>query len=266
MLLPNDVAPRKRHTPFPHQEKAVKAILKCFKSHNRAHAVMACGTGKTHVCLWVAERLKAKRIAIFVPSLALVNQLLHEWLANTHWKDVSFMAVCSDETVAKGVDSFALTPNECDFAVTTSSVEAHRFLKNKKSEIQLTFCTYHSSGVLAAGMIGCKPFDLCVFDEAHKTTGVYDRTFAIPVSDYVPARKKLFVTATPRHYDIRHRNKEGDAKLLYSMDSELFYGPRAYTLTFRKAVEQDIIADYKVLIPIIIKESVKGRARISGEN
>ena len=48
------VQPPKR-VPRPYQRKAIERILKTFRSADRATAVMACGTGKTLVALWVAE-------------------------------------------------------------------------------------------------------------------------------------------------------------------------------------------------------------------
>jgi predicted helicase len=63
-------------------------------------------------------------------------------------------------------------------------------------------------------------------------------------------RKRLFFTATPRHYDIRHRDKEGDFRII-SMDDEAVYGSRAYTLTFGSAARQGIICNYKVVISVV---------------
>ncbi|HEV2524032.1 MAG TPA: DEAD/DEAH box helicase family protein [Gammaproteobacteria bacterium] len=51
-----------------YQQEAVDQILNVFKQHARTHIVMACGTGKTRVALWVAEQLEAKNIVVFVPS------------------------------------------------------------------------------------------------------------------------------------------------------------------------------------------------------
>ena len=39
----------------------------------------------------------------------------------------------------------------------------------------------------------------------------------------LPIRKRLFLTATPRHYDVRKRDKEGDFAVT-SMDDEALYG------------------------------------------
>ena len=89
----------KRKDPQPHQSEALEAILAGLEKHDRVTAVMACGTGKTLVSLWLAERMKAKRILVLVPSLALIRQTLHEWLKETAWEQPRFIAVCSDPTV-----------------------------------------------------------------------------------------------------------------------------------------------------------------------
>ena len=76
---------------------------------------------------------------------------------------------------------------------------------------------------------------MAIFDEAHKTTGRQGALFGHSLSEEnINIRKRLFFTATPRHYDIRHRNNEGDFRIV-SMDDEAIYGPRAYTLTFGSA-------------------------------
>jgi predicted helicase len=65
--------------PRPHQNEAVDNVLSGFRTADRGQLVMACGTGKTFVCLWVKERLKAKRTLVLVPSLGLLSQILNEW-------------------------------------------------------------------------------------------------------------------------------------------------------------------------------------------
>ena len=43
--------------PLPHQREALDQIIPALKTMPRSTAVMACGTGKTMVALWTAERL-----------------------------------------------------------------------------------------------------------------------------------------------------------------------------------------------------------------
>jgi predicted helicase len=49
------IAPKK--SPQPHQTEALDALLPALQTHDRVSAIMACGTGKTLVALWVAEKL-----------------------------------------------------------------------------------------------------------------------------------------------------------------------------------------------------------------
>ena len=59
------IAPKKQ--PQPHQTEALAALLPALETHDRVSAIMACGTGKTLVALWVAERRQASRFWFFFP-------------------------------------------------------------------------------------------------------------------------------------------------------------------------------------------------------
>lgn len=106
--LRGSISPRVRKQPQPHQQEALDAILPALDKHDRATAIMACGTGKTLVALWVAERCSGHHpggnILVLVPSLALLRQTLHEWLRETGWQNLAYLCVCSDPTVEKGTD------------------------------------------------------------------------------------------------------------------------------------------------------------------
>jgi predicted helicase len=62
----------------PYQVEAVDNVISGFQTANRGQLIMACGTGKTFVCLWVKEKLKAKRTLVLVPSLGLLSQILND--------------------------------------------------------------------------------------------------------------------------------------------------------------------------------------------
>jgi predicted helicase len=68
--------------------------------------------------------MKAKRILVLIPSLALVRQTLHEWIKETAWERPRFIAVCSDPTVVRGVeDALVVHQRDLDFPVTTDISE-----------------------------------------------------------------------------------------------------------------------------------------------
>jgi hypothetical protein len=93
-------------------------------------------------------------------------------------------------------------------------------------------------------------------NQTHKTTGPKGGVFANCLFDEnIKIRKRLFLTATQRHYDIWQRDREGDFRII-SMDNETIYGPRAYTLTFGSAAYQVIICNYKIVISVVNGEEV----------
>jgi predicted helicase len=84
-------------------------------------------------------------------------------------------------------------------------------------------------------------FDLAILDEAHKTVGVHSKTFATLLSDKkIKMQCRVFMTATERVF-------RGDRSDVLSMDNEKNYGARFFQLSFKEAIKQRIITDYKIL-------------------
>src|ERR1051326_5203786 len=224
--LESGVVVEKKKEPMPHQREALGNILPALETNDCVTAIMACGTGKTLVALWVAESRtglnvgaattprSSSNILVLVPSLALLRQTLHEWLKETRWKSVAYLCVCSDPSVQAKADDLVVRQSDLDFPVTTDNQTVAQFLRQKFNGVKIVFSTYHSANVVAAGADRGFSFDLGIFDEAHKTAGREGLKFSFALKDEnLPIKKRLFVTATPRHYDIRKRDKEGDAVL-----------------------------------------------------
>ncbi|WP_181925916.1 DEAD/DEAH box helicase family protein, partial [Cupriavidus taiwanensis] len=189
--------------PRPHQHEAIIDVLQGFKDHDRGQLIMACGTGKTLTALWIAEAMRARLTVVFLPSIALVEQFALSWRANV--ADLSgfdALCVCSDENISRseqvddiGVDSL----QKYGLAVTTESTEVCRFIG--LSGPRVVFSTYHSARVIAAAqsLADTQAFDLMVCDEAHRCAGDARSPFAVVLDgSRIRARKRLFVTATPR--------------------------------------------------------------------
>lgn len=265
-LVSGVIAPTKRE-PRPHQREALEHIQSGLEANDRATVIMACGTGKTLISLWAAEQASPKRVLVLVPSLALLRQTLHEWARFTSWGDrFNYLCVCSDPSVSRGMDELVVRPEDNDFPVSTDPAEVGRFLNRETDGVQVVFSTYQSAQVVAEGMGDADFFDIGVFDEAHKTAGREGSKFGFALSDdNLPIGKRLFFTATPRHYDIRKKDKEGDARLVYSMDSEEVYGPVVHKLTFAEAAEQDIICNYKVVVSVVDGKMVNDELLTHGE-
>jgi predicted helicase len=252
--------------PRPHQANALNALFPALEKHDRVTAIMACGTGKTLVALWIAERLQAGRILVLVPSLALLHQVLHEWLRESCLPDLAYLCVCSDPTVKDGLDSIATPQSDLDFEVSTDSKSVRGFLDSAFNGTKIVFCTYQSASVVGQALKPDESFDFAVFDEAHKTAGREGRNFAFALDDArLPIRKRLFLTATPRHYNPLDRDREGEPRIVLSMDNPEVYGEQAFQLTFAEAARLGIICRYKVLISVITSNEVNNELLNRGE-
>ena len=68
-------------------------------------------------------------------------------------------------------------------------------------------------------------------------------------NDTIRGTKRLYMTATPRIYADASKTKAHDNEaVLYSMDEVDKFGPEFHRLGFGKAVEKDLLSEYKVLI------------------
>jgi superfamily II DNA or RNA helicase len=257
-------APVVKATPDPrYQPQALADIKAALSENDRATVVMACGTGKTLVSQWAVEQAEPKTVLLLLPSLSLLRQTLRDWSEQTCWGDrFSYICVCSDKTV--GLDALKMDPSEVEFRVDTDPQVVRSFLERKTGKVKVVLSTYQSSPVVGEGCEGLPPFDIGVFDEAHKTAGLEARALGFALSeDNIRIKKRLFFTATPRHIDIRHRDRYGEFKFA-SMDDESIYGPRAHTLSFSAAADLGVICPYKVIISLINKEMVSDFALKNG--
>jgi predicted helicase len=137
-----------RPTPRDHQNEAITAVAQGLQTADRGQLIMACGTGKTYVTLWIKEQLAAQTTLVLVPSLGLLSQLLREW---TFAADTPFdvLCVCSDQTVGtRGNDEAIHSVADLAFPVTSDVLEVKRFLNGAGNRV--VFATYQSSSVIAA--------------------------------------------------------------------------------------------------------------------
>ena len=248
----------KPRTRRPHQDEAVQKITAELQVANRTTAVMACGTGKTMVALWAAEEQEPNTVLVLVPSLALLSQTLPDWCKYNKWGDrFRRLCVCSDASVDQSAknDEYALHQSDLEFPVTTKAEDIQNFLATNLSGVNVIFSTYQSAEVVAVALKG-KTIDFAIFDEAHKTTGPKEGLFAFGLSDKnISIKKRLFLTATPRHYNLNKRDKNGDFKII-SMSNENVYGKICYKLSFSAAVKAEIIVPYKVIISVLVNKDV----------
>lgn len=255
----------------PHQTEALTNTNNHFKNHDRGKLIMACGTGKTFNSLRIAENeTNGKGLILFlVPSIALLGQTLNEWYADA-LEPINAICICSDPEITKNRKQLEDidTSSVVDLAFPASTnVESilHQFkgLETKSNNgLTVVFSTYQSIEVIAKAQMALEKsnpkyaqFDLIICDEAHRTTGVSladeDESAFTKVhnNDFIKAKKRLYMTATPRLYSDETKSKAAQAEaVLCSMDDVSLYGEEMYRIGFGEAVEKDLLTDYKVLI------------------
>ena len=227
---------------------------------------MACGTGKTFAALRIAEAVAGVggRVLYLVPSISLFQQSMREW-AEQRSVPHRYVGICSDTRAGRNDEDATL--QELEITVTTDPAAIGAALRNAPADaMTAVFCTYHSLGLVERAQDdGAPPFDLVLCDEAHRTTGVErpgDRASPFVLvhdAERIRAGKRLYMTATPRIYTEGARVKAASHNVeVFSMDDPAGYGPEFHRLPFSRAVEQDLLSDYKVVVLAMSERHVDG--------
>jgi predicted helicase len=295
--LSGDKAAVPKNKLLPHQKEAVDSARKYFETYDRGKLIMACGTGKTFTSLKIAETLTKNRglILFLVPSISLLGQILNEWTAQAECR-IKSICVCSDPKVS-GVnrnisekDLINGSTLDLPLPAATDPESIAKQLESSRSHggLVVVFSTYQSIGVVSEAQKKVSKklsedliFDLIICDEAHRTTGVAfsgeeNSSFVrVHENNFIKARKRLYMTATPRLYNEESKQKAArNAAVLCSMDDEALYGREIYRLGFGKAVEKNLLSDYKVLvltlsetdIPKAFQELIASRGEINTDD
>jgi len=252
LLVKGKKLPSVKRNPRPHQQEAIAASKQYFLNdkNTRGKLIMPCGTGKSLTAYWITQTLGSKATIIAVPSLALIKQSLEDWTKEMLLSKTTVLpdwcCICSDESTGQLTDDFVADTYSLGIPTTTNEDEITSFLKRKASGGKIIFTTYQSADKLAKVSRRLKfKFDLAILDEAHKTVGAKDKAFSILLQeDKINISKRLFMTATERIV------KGAEDKIL-SMDDDKVYGNIFYKLSFKKAIQDGIITDYKIVTVLV---------------
>lgn len=268
----NALTPGKQ--PKDHQLQAIAKAEEHFSSNDRGKLIMACGTGKTFTSLRLIERLVPQKglVLFMVPSIALLNQALNDWMADAA-RPLKAVCICSDSKASRKTQrSTAAAPDDTEESIVDLALPACTNVKSILRQLQsyrdyeglvVVFSTYQSIDVvseaqkelLRATGNAYGTFDFIVCDEAHRTTGVKlsskDESNFTKIHDdaAVAGKKRLYMTATPRLYgeSAKIKASKNDC-VLCSMDDTEIYGQEFFRVNFSYAVDHGILTDYKVLV------------------
>ena len=247
----------------PHQSEAIKAIKSELNLNDRTKLIMACGTGKSPTAIRLADDLVGGgEIGIFfAPSIALIAQALKEFHKESLNPLKSFV-VCSDTKVGKDKEDMSILDLPA-----TPTTDAKILANHINHELNLhhkiiIFSTYQSIDATASALkILNKSVKLIICDEAHRTAGFKfddndESSFTkVHNNKFIKATYRVYMTATPKIYKSKESTRD-DEITLFSMDDEKIFGKVAYQLSFKDALEKNLLSDYKVIITIIDKKEV----------
>ena len=268
----NALTPGKQ--PKDHQLQAIAKAEEHFSRNDRGKLIMACGTGKTFTSLRLIERLVPQKglVLFMVPSIALLNQALNDWMADAA-RPLKAVCICSDSKASRKTQrGTAAAADDTEESIVDLALPACTNVKSILRQLQsyrdyeglvVVFSTYQSIDVvseaqkelLRATGNAYGTFDFIVCDEAHRTTGVKlsskDESNFTKIHDdsAVAGKKRLYMTATPRLYgeSAKIKASKNDC-VLCSMDDTKIYGQEFFRVNFSYAVDHGILTDYKVLV------------------
>ena len=246
--------------PRPHQKKALKDATKYFDGNDRGKLIFPCGSGKSLTGFWITRELEAKNILIAVPSLSLIKQTLDVYLGQivARKEKVKWLCICSDDSIGKSDDVVMLT-EDLGVPCVTDPNYIKAWIDQNRSEDKIIFTTYQSGKLIAEISKKLKfSFDLGIYDEAHKTVGSDKSLFShLLFEKNISVKKRVFMTATERFYS-------GSKDDIVSMDNEDIYGDVFSKMTFKDAIEKDLLTDYKIITLDIKKTEISDFIKQNG--
>ncbi len=261
-----EIPPPEKYELHDFQREALEAVVEGLSVAERGQLILPCGTGKSFLALRIAEWMAGEggRVLYLVPSIALVGQTMREWSAQRSIP-LEYLGVCSDPTAGKKASErldLAGDLSELAIPVTTDPEKIREQLTTPLAPgvMQVVFSTYHSSPQIESATDGTNAvFDLIICDEAHRTTGVgasaSERSYyqIVHYDDHIPAAKRLYMTATPRVFTERAKQKlaelgENEDPDCYDMNDENVYGKELYRMSFGDAIDGGHLSDYEILV------------------
>nr|WP_011113223.1 DEAD/DEAH box helicase [Streptomyces rochei]BAC76599.1 putative helicase [Streptomyces rochei]BAK19915.1 putative helicase [Streptomyces rochei] len=228
------------------QQEAVDAVVRALElpvrllapeRGLRTQVIMATGSGKTRVAARSAEKLRAGRVLVLVPSLDLLTQ------TEAAWREAGRTGPMIGVSSLRGED--VAFPNTTDVEELVDWV--------RPFDKVTVFATYASLGLGTlerAHKGGLPGWDLIVVDEAHRTSGRLGKPWAVVHDNTrIPSLRRLYMTATPRLWQLDEDAEGAPGELVASMedDPDGLFGARCFTLTLSEAIDRGICAPYQVV-------------------
>lgn len=210
--------------PKNHQIDIINKIDNFYLNNNIGNLIWTCGLGKSLMSIFIIQKLNFKKIIIGVPNCFLQNQFAKEILQVFPNKDNILISF----------------PSNFNNIISIINI-------NNNNEPLFIITTYHSCHLFVNDDF---IFDFKIADECHHLVGIdkykldNEEKRRFIQFHKIKSRKSLFMTATKK--TILNNNFNNDN--YYSMENEKIFGKNIDEKTFKWAIDNKIISDYKILI------------------
>lgn len=218
----------------------------------RVTVALPCGAGKTLVGQHIAERIGARTVLLFAPTVHLVEQNLRSWIqVRPGLRTIAVHGTQSGDDSEEDEDTADIGGLSAADLVSTDADTITTALATPAGGDLLVACTYHSAARITE--LGAHPaFDLVVLDEAHRTVGELGRPWQTALDrQAIPATWQLALTATPKTVTVPEPRdsevSEPPITVIDMADTDT-YGPVIAPLTVRQAIAAGHLADYRIVI------------------
>ena len=227
-IIINYLKKRKEIKPIDHQIDIINKIDEFYLNNNIGNLIWTCGLGKSLMSIFMVQKLNFKKIIIGVPTCFLQEQFYNEILKVFPNKD---NIIISSSTNFNNIKKIIINyENDND---------------NDNNQPLFIITTYHSCYLFTNDEF---IFDFKIADECHHLVGKdkyeFDNEDKRRFIQFhkIKSRKSLYMTATKKTI----LNK--DVNDNYSMENEKIFGKTIDEKTFKWAIDNKIITNYKIFI------------------
>ena len=214
-------------SPYSYQTEAAYKFKEYFETNNRGILSLPCGCGKTYVSYLIT--IDYKHIIILSPLREFASQNLNRFIEYGYNKENSLLV---DTDGSRDIDAIK------------------KFIKKRSNSNALISCTYKSMDIISKCLDIFKDA-LFIIDEFHNLSKA---NISEPDNDIykllISNHKILFMSATPRIYDIEEDNT--DYSDMFDIDN--LFGEIVYKMSFTDAISNKYITDYKIWLPSISED------------
>jgi superfamily II DNA or RNA helicase len=210
--------PHNTVVPYKYQLDAVSDFKQYFQDNNRGILSLPCGCGKTYTSYMIAQEYD--HIIILSPLREFASQNLNKFVEYGYDKNKTML-----------VDTDGIR----DANIIKKFINANKQL--------LISCTYDSMDIISDCLNHFKNA-LFIIDEFHNLSKANICNNTNPIYKLLVSNCKiLFMSATPRIYDIEYDDEE--------FDTDELFGEIVYKMDMGDAITKKFICDYKIWLPVV---------------